>query len=172
MTTGEKIAVQRRGAGLSQAALAEKLYVSRQAVSRWETNESLPDADKIVQLSQVLHVSTDYLLLDGCTAAGAVSPSAASRRRWFSYLCLGLASAGAILALTGLAASTAWAVTTDTWYTDFGRFGTALFFHWPGPVLLSGLILLVLAVLLLAFDILFAKQQSNSQTSIERDQTP
>ena len=50
MTIGEKISLRRRTAGLSQEALAARLGVSRQAVSRWETGESLPDAEKIVQL--------------------------------------------------------------------------------------------------------------------------
>ena len=45
MTIGEKIALRRRNAGLSQEALAGQLGVSRQAVSRWETNESLPDTE-------------------------------------------------------------------------------------------------------------------------------
>lgn len=63
MTIGEKIALRRRTAGLSQEALAARLGVSRQAVSRWETGESLPDAEKIVQLCQILGVSADELLM-------------------------------------------------------------------------------------------------------------
>ena len=61
MTIGEKISLRRRTAGLSQEALAARLGVSRQAVSRWETGESLPDAEKIVQLCQILGVSADEL---------------------------------------------------------------------------------------------------------------
>ena len=64
MTIGEKIALRRRTAGLSQEALAAQLGVSRQAVSRWETSESLPDAEKIVQLCQILGVSADELLME------------------------------------------------------------------------------------------------------------
>jgi len=49
---------------MSQEALAAKLNISRQAVSRWETGEAVPDTEKVIQLSKVFHVSTDYLLLD------------------------------------------------------------------------------------------------------------
>lgn len=162
MTTGEKIAARRRRAGLSQAALAENLNVSRQAVSRWETNESLPDTDKIIQLSRVLDVSTDYLLLDGRPETVPAAPSGTPWRKRFRYLYIGLAAMGAILSLAGLAGAVIWSVTTESWYTDFGRFGTALFFYWPGPVLLGGLILLVLVLLLLIFDTLLAKKEPRS----------
>lgn len=64
MTIGEKIALRRRTAGLSQEALAAQLGVSRQAVSRWETDESLPDTEKISQLCRIFGVSADDLLLD------------------------------------------------------------------------------------------------------------
>ena len=64
MTTGEKIAALRRGVGLSQETLAEELGISRQAVSRWETNESLPDTEKVIRLSRRFHVTTDYLLME------------------------------------------------------------------------------------------------------------
>jgi len=62
MTLGEKILVLRKQNGLSQEQLAEKITISRQAISRWELNESIPDVDNIVQLSKVFGVSTDYLL--------------------------------------------------------------------------------------------------------------
>ena len=62
MTLGEKILILRKQNGLSQEQLAEKISISRQAISRWELNESIPDVDNIVQLSKVFNVSTDYLL--------------------------------------------------------------------------------------------------------------
>ena len=64
MTMGEKIQDLRRRSGMSQDALAEQLGVSRQAVSKWERDEAVPEADKIVSLAKVFHVSTDYLLMD------------------------------------------------------------------------------------------------------------
>ena len=62
MAFSEKIAMLRRQKNWSQEELAEKLMVTRQAVSKWESAQSMPDLDKIVQLSELLGVSTDYLL--------------------------------------------------------------------------------------------------------------
>ncbi len=62
MTFGEKLQVLRKSRGLSQEQLAEVLEVSRQAVSKWELNASMPDAEKIVEISRRFSVSTDYLL--------------------------------------------------------------------------------------------------------------
>ena len=64
MTFGEKLQGLRARAGLSQDALAELLDVSRQAVSKWERNEAMPEAEKVVRISRQFGVSTDYLLLE------------------------------------------------------------------------------------------------------------
>ena len=64
MTFGEKLQMLRARRGLSQDALAEVLDVSRQAVSRWERNETLPETEKVIRLSRYFSVTTDYLLLD------------------------------------------------------------------------------------------------------------
>ena len=64
MTLGEKLQKLRTRAGLSQDQLAELLDVSRQAVSKWERNEAMPEAEKVVRISRQFGVSTDYLLLE------------------------------------------------------------------------------------------------------------
>lgn len=64
MTFGEKLQGLRQRAGMSQDALAEKLNVSRQAVSRWEREETMPETEKVVALANLFGVSTDYLLRD------------------------------------------------------------------------------------------------------------
>lgn len=64
MTFGEKLQKLRRTAGMSQEQLAEQLEVSRQAVSKWELGDSLPDAARILTLSRKFGVSADYLLKD------------------------------------------------------------------------------------------------------------
>ena len=64
MTFSEKISALRKQKGWSQEELAEKLMVTRQAVSKWESAQSMPDLDKLVLLSEALGVSTDYLLKD------------------------------------------------------------------------------------------------------------
>ena len=64
MTFNEKLLSLRRKAGLSQEELAEKLDVSRQAVSRWEMGETMPDAQNLLLLSDIFGVTVDYLLRD------------------------------------------------------------------------------------------------------------
>ena len=60
----EKILMLRKKAGLSQEEMAEKLGVSRQAVSRWEGGSAQPDASNVLQLSKLFSVTADYLLND------------------------------------------------------------------------------------------------------------
>ena len=62
MTFGEKLHRLRRERGLSQEALAAELGVSRQAVSRWELGEVVPDTANVLAVSRIFGVSTDYLL--------------------------------------------------------------------------------------------------------------
>lgn len=62
MTIGQRIAELRKRAGLSQEALGEKLGVSRQAISKWESDAALPDIDKLVGLARVFEVTVGWLL--------------------------------------------------------------------------------------------------------------
>lgn len=62
MKLPEKIYELRKASHLSQEQLAEKIGVSRQSISKWESGESLPELERIVALSQVFNVTTDYLL--------------------------------------------------------------------------------------------------------------
>ena len=65
MSLSEKITVLRTGMKLSQGDLAERLDVSRQSVSKWETGQSVPELDKIVKLADLFGVSVDELVRDG-----------------------------------------------------------------------------------------------------------
>lgn len=64
MILANKIINLRKKSGWSQEELADQLGVSRQSVSKWEGAQSIPDMDKIVQMSRIFGVSTDYLLKD------------------------------------------------------------------------------------------------------------
>lgn len=64
MILADKIMTLRKKAGWSQEELAQQLNVTRQSVSKWEGAQSVPDLDKIVQMSRIFGVSTDYLLKD------------------------------------------------------------------------------------------------------------
>ena len=72
MSLSEKIILLRKRNGWSQEELAERLHVSRQSVSKWESAQSVPELDKILQLSSLFGVTTDDLLKEDAepTAAG------------------------------------------------------------------------------------------------------
>ena len=65
MKLHEKIYYCRKKAGLSQEALAEKIGVSRQAISKWETGEATPELNKLPLLTSTFGVTYDWLLTDG-----------------------------------------------------------------------------------------------------------
>ena len=62
MSLGERIFKLRTEKNLSQGDLADALEVSRQSISKWETNASVPELDKLIKLSEVFAVSLDYLI--------------------------------------------------------------------------------------------------------------
>lgn len=62
MNIAERIQNLRKLKGVSQEELADKIGVSRQAVSKWESEQSLPDVEKIILLSEYFGITTDYLL--------------------------------------------------------------------------------------------------------------
>ncbi len=64
MSIGNRIQQMRIENGLTQEQLAEKLAVSRQSVSKWEMDQSLPEIDKVVQMSRLFSVGTDQILLE------------------------------------------------------------------------------------------------------------
>lgn len=62
MNLSDRIQALRKARGISQEELADRVGVSRQAVSKWESEQSSPDLDKIILLSEYFEVTTDYLL--------------------------------------------------------------------------------------------------------------
>ena len=148
MDIGKRIAASRKKAGLSQEALAEKLGVSRQAVSRWETGETMPELEKCIALCRALGVSADLLLLgeeQPAAPGGAQTETdeAARRRvktRFRIAVILSVLALGVIL--TAFALLSALAETYQPyqeWYTDLGPYATYLFTTWRFGVFVSGL---------------------------------
>ena len=62
MSVSKQLIHLRSVKGISQEELASLMSVTRQAVSKWETDQTLPDSEKIIRLSEIFGVSTDYLL--------------------------------------------------------------------------------------------------------------
>lgn len=99
MILADKIMQLRKKAGWSQEELAEQLGVTRQSVSKWEGAQSMPDMEKILQMSRLFGVSTDFLLKDELEAAEPdVAPDEPALRR------VSMEEASAYLALRRAAA--------------------------------------------------------------------
>lgn len=98
MTTGEKIYQLRKKVGISQEELAQQVGVSRQAISKWERDEAIPDADKIILLSSIFSISTDYLLIENIeTLNDSIGPTLpqsksarAKKKRRLGWVLLGI----------------------------------------------------------------------------------
>jgi transcriptional regulator with XRE-family HTH domain len=97
MSFAEKINQLRREKGFSQEQLAEKVNVSRQAVSKWETGEAQPDMSKLLFLCDAFEVSMDEL----CGRERGAEKRTASNRRTFSWLYVILFAAGLLLGSAG-----------------------------------------------------------------------
>ena len=65
MIFSEKLTILRKNKGITQEALAEKLNVSRQAVAKWESGQAYPDISNLIQISNLMNVTVDYLVRDG-----------------------------------------------------------------------------------------------------------
>lgn len=111
MTLGERIAYYRGVLGLSQGELAERLGVSRQAVSKWETDAGLPDLERLIALSRLYHITLDELVKGESPEETAEAPEeipvdaviakpvAPSGQKTIGYILLGVGLLCAVLAL-------------------------------------------------------------------------
>ena len=103
MTLGEKLQKLRTEAAMSQEDLADCLGVSRQAISKWELDKTVPDVKYIVELSNLFRVSTDYLLKNASSSEkplpfpGADTPLAAAKSHDRSSLISALLFCGDLL---------------------------------------------------------------------------
>ena len=80
MILADKIIQLRKKNGWSQEELADKMQVSRQAVSKWEGAQAVPDLEKILRLGQLFGVTTDYLLKDELEQESFAEEAAPARR--------------------------------------------------------------------------------------------
>lgn len=87
MNFGVRIYELRHNAGLSQEKLADKLNISRQSVTKWEKNDSLPDIENLLELSQIFGVSIDYLIKGRNKYAKSENSSIKDFESVVSFLC-------------------------------------------------------------------------------------
>lgn len=117
MTQYEKLAALRKERGLSQINVAERLEVSRQSISRWESGKVQPSSENIRELAELYGVPTDYLLCEEKPLPEEAVPEelAEEQRRW------SIRRARRVL-LAALAAVLIAALTAFTWwYYEEGR---------------------------------------------------
>lgn len=75
MTFADKLQILRKSNGITQESLAERLNVSRQAVAKWESGMAYPDIINLIQLSELFHITIDYLVKDN-ECAKSIMPTA------------------------------------------------------------------------------------------------
>lgn len=86
MDLSEKILKLRKVHGLSQDELAEKLGITRQAISKWESSQATPELDNIVKLAAVFETSTDYFLHSSTTDELILKTSVLERQQKYILL--------------------------------------------------------------------------------------
>ena len=95
MKLSEKLYWLRKRSGLSQEQLAERLDVSRQAISKWESGVSVPESEKLVVISSYFNVSVDYLLKDEIDSPDTNEPTSSQKKNEIArYVGLGLCILG------------------------------------------------------------------------------
>ena len=103
MNLSDRIQYLRKSRGISQEGLADQLGVSRQAVSKWESEQSMPDLDKIISMSDYFEVTTDYLLKGMEPVVQKEEEQSIKHRRIASNICyqlsLGFIGLGIILSI-------------------------------------------------------------------------
>ena len=103
MNLSDRIQYLRKARGSSQEGLADQLGVSRQAVSKWESEQSMPDLDKIISMSDYFAVTTDYLLKGIEPVVQKEEEQSIKHRRIASNICyqlsLGFIGLGIILSI-------------------------------------------------------------------------
>ena len=103
MNLSDRIQYLRKARGISQEGLADQLGVSRQAVSKWESEQSMPDLDKIISMSDYFAVTTDYLLKGVEPVVQKEEEQSIKHRRIASNICyqlsLGFIGLGIILSI-------------------------------------------------------------------------
>ena len=98
MTFGEKLKKLRNDNQLTQDELAEKIFVTRTAISKWETDKGYPSIDSLKQLSNLFHISIDELISDTDIENKRLLDETQSRKfYWLAICCLIIATIGTVV---------------------------------------------------------------------------
>jgi len=118
MTIGNRITALRKELQMSQEEMADRIGVSRQAVSKWETDASAPDAFNLISLAEVLQTSVEYIVTGKTPAVGSdtktvTAPEAeekAPRRSNLSILGFILVAGGILMGIIAMFIDATWAI--------------------------------------------------------------
>lgn len=98
MTFGEKLKKLRTDNNLTQDELADNIYVTRTAISKWETDKGYPSIDSLKQLANLFHISIDKLISDTDVENKRLLEEAQSRKfYWYAVACLAIATISTII---------------------------------------------------------------------------
>lgn len=98
MTFGEKLKKLRRENNFTQDELAEKIFVTRTAISKWETDKGYPSIESLKQLSNLFHISIDELISDTDVENKRLFDEAQGRKYyWCAVVCLAISTASAVI---------------------------------------------------------------------------
>ena len=97
MTFSEKLYTLRKSKGLSQEQLAEKLNVSRQAVSKWESAAAIPETEKLIAISDFFGVSLDYLIKDTSLQEATSTQSSSKKQSMLPGLVLSIGGVACLI---------------------------------------------------------------------------
>lgn len=123
MALSERLYELRKKSGLSQEQLAERLGVSRQAVSKWESGKSVPESDTLISLSAYYHVTLDYLVNDhDVTSEEASGAEENLTKNQHGRIKRGL---GIAICLLGLGGLLVWGVVSVLMPAALDRIGTS-----------------------------------------------
>ena len=128
MTLGEKITKQRKELHYTQEQLANILSVSRQSISKWESDIAYPETDKLIELGKLFDCSMDYLLKEEITEKSVVQASGFTEKvEEFGRKVMtdqNKGKAKKILKIIGIILAVVLAIDIISMITYFGVFGT------------------------------------------------
>lgn len=153
----EKLYTLRKKNNLSQEQLAEKLGVSRQAISKWESGASLPEIENLIMLSKCFNVSIDYLVKEEGESdpQNSVEPKTAACPQKNSAPCYKSTVVGLIISLIGIVGLIVWGVISVFLPTNADRLSASSIIRIDG----SGIFLILCALLIIAGVLMFLKGQ-------------
>lgn len=159
MTFGEKLKKLRTDNELTQDELAEKIFVTRTAISKWETDKGYPSVDSLKQLSKLFHISIDELISDADVENKRLLDEAQSRKYyWCAIACLAVATISAViyyftqipyingLSIAGVVAYMVFGILSKPNYKRMAERRTLLI-----PFIISLLVLAVITIAVIAY---------------------